>query len=149
MSNACFRCKAPIDSGATFCAGCRTEASLEFPYERDTRLWVVVAAAPVLVLLAGGLAAAALVVEAVPDALAVGSTATWPIAWAFAYALYRDCQHVRRRDDVATDWTPNEWAYAALAVFTAVAVAPMFLAAPYHLYRRRSAIGLVLRTGAD
>lgn len=142
MANACFRCKTPIDSGETFCRGCRSQVSLDFAYTRETRLWLVVAVAPVLALAVVG---APIVYGAVTGAQVSGlwSLLAYPVAFAFAYALYRDCQHVRRRDDV--DWTPSLWAYAVLAVFSALLIVPMFLAAPYHLFRRKRSIGLALR----
>lgn len=142
MANACFRCKSPIDSGETFCRGCRSQVSLDFAYTRESRLWLVVAVAPVLAL---AVASAPFVYGAVTgvQTRVVWSLPAYPLAFAFAYALYRDCQHVRRRADAA--WTPSAWAYAALAVFSALLIVPMFLAAPYHLFRRERSIGLALR----
>lgn len=139
MANACFRCKTSIESGRTFCGGCRGEVSLEFPYTRDTRLWLLIAGLPV-----------AVAVVAAADALLLGGTGlgvlgAYPLSLAFAFALYRDCEHVRRRDDRATDWTPSKWGYSALAFASMLLIVPMVVVAPYHLYRRKQSIGLVLR----
>lgn len=144
MANACFRCKSPIDAGETFCRGCRGQVSLDFAYTRESRLWLVVAVAPVLALLVvGGTVVRAALQGPVDASIAVTLILAFPFAIAFAYALYRDCQHLQRRDDAG--WAPSKWNYAVLAFASIALIVPMFLIAPYHLYRRKRSVGLALR----
>lgn len=151
MANACFRCKARIDSGRTFCEACREEVSLDFSYTAESRTWVAIAVLPVLqVLLLAGAAAAAVLTAGPGDALATragaGLAAASPFAFLLsvilAYALLKDASHVSARAD--TDWEPSGWAYYPLAGLTLLVLPAPFVAA-YHLSRRKAAIGLRLR----
>lgn len=131
MANACFRCKERIDSGKTFCGACREEVSLEFSYNRESRMWVVVAVGSVLQLV--------LVLSEIP-------VITFPLSLVLAYALLKDAGNLRRRDD--SDWSPSKWGYRVLAgLLFFVVTGPLI--AGYHLSRRHSAVGLRLRRYAE
>lgn len=144
MANACFRCKSAIPSRGTFCDDCRQRVSLDLSYTRHSRWWVVVAAAPVL--LVSGAAALVLwgaVAGSVPTVVsALGMILGMSLLAAFGCAVYVDAKHVRRRDD--TDWTPSLWAYAFLAFASTFLVVPMLPVGAYHLYKRKKEIGLHL-----
>jgi len=142
MPNACFRCRTSIDSGETFCRSCHREVDLDFDVERSSRTWLIVAVVPVLV---PGLFA----LEAALSSLVGGSLVFFTAVLSlgsqvvFAYALYTDAGHVRRRAD--SDWTPNRWLYATMAVLSVLLFVPMYPVAVYHLYRRKRTIGLPVR----
>jgi len=137
MPNACFRCRASIESGGTFCADCDRVVELDFSYTDESRAWVGVAVAPVLVGLSIG---AALLVDGAPVFLTTVFTLASLVL--FGVSLYTDAGHVRRRDD--TTWNPNRWAYAAIAVLGPLLVVPVIPITLYHLFRRHRAIGLSL-----
>lgn len=142
MPNACFRCRASIDSGETFCGSCRHEVDLDFGVEQTSRTWMIVAIVPALV---PGL----FVIETALSSVVGGSYTFLTVMVSlgsvilFGYALYADAGHVRRRED--SDWTPNRWAYAAMAVLGPLLFVPIYPIAVYHLYRRKRAIGLSIR----
>lgn len=141
MANACFRCKASIESGETFCRRCREVASMEFPFTRDSRLWIVVLGAPTLGLLTI-LASVGYVAATGASGILVGAgvTVAWLLGLPWLWALHLDCKHVGRRDD--TDWEPSEWLYLFVGACSVLLLVPMFLVGPYHCYRRRETIGL-------
>jgi hypothetical protein len=149
MANACFRCKQSIGSGDTFCTSCRSEVDLSFEYTQESRMWVAVGLIPVLILLsiAGSGALGALEGQSPGVATALGVTVAFPFAIIFSYALYRDFQHVSRRDD--TDWNPSKWLYIVLAGLSIPLPVLPVLVGPYHLYKRKQTLGLALRRSKE
>ncbi len=149
MPNACFRCKVGIDSGETFCRDCRGDVSLDFSYTGNSRLWVLVAAVPVLQVLfvLGRIVWAAVFTGG--QVLWAGLGASFlaiPLSIVFGVVLLYDVRHVRRRDDTA--WNPSDWTYLPLVAASVIVVFVPFVAA-YHLYRREQAIGLSLSRTSD
>lgn len=144
MSNACFRCKTAIPSGGTFCDDCGRRVSLDLSYTRHSRLWLVVAAAPVLLaLLVVGRTLLGAVAGSTPPVVSLFSwLAGIVLVVAFGCAVYTDAKHVRRRDD--TDWNPSLLVYAILAVGSVLMVVPTVPVGAYHLYKRKKEIGLHL-----
>ncbi len=150
MTNACFRCKEPIESGRTFCGACREGVSLEFSYTRESRAWLLVAVGAALqVLLIVGSTAATVysnpggpLAEVLGVGLAAGSAMAFLVSPVVAYGLLKDAQHVEARADA--DWNPSNWAYYAFAALSMFVLPSPFVAA-YHLRKRRAAIGLRVR----
>lgn len=138
MPNACFRCRASISSGGTFCETCRSEVSLgEATPGARSRWWLVVAATTVGVALGIGLGAVGPILS-VPVAGPVGSLLVL-VSWVgFLGGLTADVRGLQR---ARGDWTPSTWYLVALA-FPAVFVVPIPFVGVYYLYRRRQRVGL-------
>lgn len=143
MANACFRCKQSIQSGRTFCDGCRHEVDLDFSHTRESRTWAVLAGSVLLQILG---VVAGVVWSTVggggTGAVLMGVFLAFPLALVAAVAIVLDAKHVRKRDD--TEWSPSEWAVwgYAFAVFSMLFSVP---ATAYYLYRRRHEVGLSIR----
>jgi hypothetical protein len=168
MPNACFRCKQSIGSGETFCTSCRHDVGFvvsrepdgedaaggeseaesyvdSVGYTKDSRLWLGVAAGAALIalLLVGPVLFAVITGGSFLTTGLLGIGYAVPVAIAFAYALIREYQHITRRDD--TEWEPSKWLYTILAaVSILIPVCPVIIG-PWHLYKRKQTIGLVLR----
>lgn len=132
MANACLRCGRGVDTGETFCQECRRrdDATVEVPDSLgETRAWILLVVAPLVAF--GGSR-----VVAFPWSLLVYGVC----GVVFGVTLYYDAAHVRKLD---AEWSPSRPVYVVLALLSVSvfwAVAPVV--APYHLYRRRRAVGL-------
>ncbi len=147
MVNACYRCKQRISSEQSFCSACRERhgANLQFlDHVRESRLWMVTVIAPIVAIVAMQLPSLAGALGVDLTGMLVSSVLTTSIAFlagaAYAAALYQDCLHVRRHD---VEWQPSKVGYAILAFLALLTMGLLaVVVTPYHLYRRKKAIGL-------
>lgn len=140
MANSCFRCKAHISSGETFCEPCNQEVSLvDLAYRKESQVWIVIAFVPVWLVLK--LLLYPLLAPWMSRWILIGwSMVTFVSLLAFMWAIVVDAEHIRNRDD--TDWNPSKVVYWSLAAICLIFVMiPIPFVAAYHLYRRHRTIG--------
>jgi hypothetical protein len=135
VANRCYRCGTETASWRSFCDDCQRHhgAGLNAtPHARESRVWVLTVVAPLV-----STAALAGVALGGPDPLVV--VALLAVA-TYLGAVYVDYRHLRGHE---ADWTPTSWVYSVGLVAALLTLGLSALAfTPYHLSRRRAAVGL-------
>lgn len=139
MGNACFRCRTSIQSGKTFCHGCRSEVSLGDAGSGDrSRWWFAIVGGCLGLVLSLTVAIVGLLLEVtvvVPSAI----LATLVFAFVQMLGLHMDVRALQGRPDA--EWSPSEWDLLFVLFFT-LFVFPAPFVALFYLYYRRGRVGL-------